>query len=361
MTGQNGLQKQYISDHVSGRHNNFDFLRFIAAVMVIYSHSFAIATGKFTGEPLFEFSSSQFHCGNLAVVIFFIISGFLVTASFDRTKNAARFFYNRALRILPGLIFVVLLTAFMVGPFVSDLSLHNYFNNSGTYSYLLTLTLRGHASHDFLPGVFSHNALPGSINGSLWTLYWEALCYILVGFLGIVGLLKRRVALSIFILSMIARPIVALINPGTSMLTGTSMTLLQVFLGGMLCYLYRDKIRLDGRMAVVAFILLLICLHFGFGKQALPFLGTYVVLFLAFWNRLKLSNFAKYGDLSYGLYIYAFPVQQTVTQCFGGKMSQMLNFIITLPIVICCAYISWHVVEKRFLRLKKLGLSRKVT
>lgn len=160
----------YVGDRIKGHMNNFDFLRFFAAAMVIYCHSFALGTGRFDKEPMFVYSCGQFHFGTLAVVIFFIMSGFLVTMSFDRSISAGSFFYNRVLRIFPGLVFVVIVTAFLLGPFVSSLPLHEYFTNSHTYSYLMTITLRGHSAHDFLPGVLSRNILPNTVNGSLWTL-----------------------------------------------------------------------------------------------------------------------------------------------------------------------------------------------
>lgn len=348
--------RQYIGDRIQDRRNNFDFLRFFAAAMVIYCHSFAIGTGKFDKEPMHMFSGGQFHFGTLAVEIFFMMSGFLVMMSFDRTRNAGTFFYNRALRILPGLVLVVLATAFLLGPFVSTLHLREYLSNPRTYAYLTTVTLRG---PDFLPGTFAGNVLPSSVNGSLWTLYYEVLCYILIGFLGVIGLLKRPVVLGILVLAMVARPIVGIVRPESHLFNGVSMTLLQVFLAGMLCYLYREKIPLDGRIAAAAFVVLAISIRFGFGKLALPFLGTYVVLYLAFCDWLKLSTFAKHGDFSYGLYVYAFPAQQTITQCFGGKMNQMINFLIAFPVALACAYLSWHIVEKRFLKLKRRGSSRK--
>lgn len=104
------------------------------------------------------------------------------------------------------------------------------------------------------------------------------LCYILVGFLGVTRLLERWAVLSIFIASMIARPVVVWIHPGSDLLSGTSVLLLQVFLAGMLCYLFRGRIRLDRRVAALALIALFASIHYGFGKQTLPFLGTYVVL-----------------------------------------------------------------------------------
>ena len=335
-----------------GRRNNFDFLRFVAAILVIFGHSYAIAIGSLADEPLWRFSGQQFHSGILAVRIFFIISGFLIAASYDRVGQVAVFARNRALRIFPGLVAAVVVTMLVIGPLATTLPLSAYFRDPQTYAYLKTLTLRLHGANDLLPGVFKGNPLAGSVNGSLWTLFYEVVCYVFAGAIGAVGLLRQRVLLLVFVTSMVIRPVVLLIAPGSRLLGGESLYLGQCFAAGMLCYLYRDSIPINGRLMLIALTGWIAGTALGFGTLLLPVLGTYTIMVLAFSPRIRLHGFARRGDYSYGLYVYAFPVQQMIVQTVGRPMSHWWNFLIAVPITLLLAFLSWNLVEKRFLALK---------
>lgn len=298
-------------------------------------------------EPLFRFTSEQAHFGKLAVKVFFVISGFLITASYERSRNLRIFARARALRIFPGLTASVIMTAFIIGPLVTTLPLWQYFSSADTYLYLKAIILR---NHDLLPGVFEHNAYRGPVNGSLWTLFYEALCYCVVAFLGITHLLKSWVVLVVFV----AAQIVFLPENWTwhRELLNTFLTLFAPFSAGMLFYIFRDRIRMSPWILAVCIGALLGSSHFTLWNRAFPLFGTYIILYLAFTPGIKLNDFAARGDMSYGLYIYAFPAQQCVTQFFGGKMNPMVNFAIALPVTLVCAYLSWNLVEKRFLKMK---------
>ena len=93
-----------LKDLASGRNNNFDFIRFVAASLVIFSHAYRLATGRGDIEPLVLFSGSQIWFGHLAVIIFFVISGFLIAQSYERSSNVIVYFWARALRIIPALV-----------------------------------------------------------------------------------------------------------------------------------------------------------------------------------------------------------------------------------------------------------------
>ena len=347
----------YIGDRAKGRKNNFDFLRFFAAGMVIVSHSYPLSGTKAV-EPMNLITRGQFDFGSLAVMVFFIISGFLITASYLRSRSLVDFIRKRALRIVPGLAAVLVVTAFILGPFVTTLPLSQYFSSGETYEYLKTITLRLHRSCDSLPGVFVHNALPRSVNGALWTLFYEVVCYAFVAVLGLVGLLRKPVVVAAFLASLVARHLVVYFRPESQFLGGESLALFQVFAAGMLCYLYKDKIPLDRRLALAAVVLLVVLVYFGQGGVGLAIAGTYLTLYLAYSNTVKLNDFAQRGDMSYGLYIYAFPIQQTLTYFFGGRMSQLLNLALAFPLAVACAYMSWHLVEKRFLALKGIRFGK---
>jgi peptidoglycan/LPS O-acetylase OafA/YrhL len=193
------LRGRSIDEFIKERKNNFDFIRFLAATLVIFSHSYPITTGNNGSEPFGILSNGQMTFGELAVSVFFVISGFLITQSFDRSKNIFYYLKARILRIFPALIMVVILSVFFLGPIFTDLSLKNYFSDPQTIDYFKTITL--YWMQFDLPGVFQSNIYPGAVNSSLWTLWFEFFFYIVVAFLGVTKLLNKWIVLVGFILA----------------------------------------------------------------------------------------------------------------------------------------------------------------
>lgn len=346
-----------INDYVNDRKNNYDFIRFLAATLVIFSHAYPLTSHE--GEFLLKLSNIQWSMGSMAVAIFFIISGFLVTQSFDRSSNLVKFIKARILRIFPGLIVAVLFGAFVIGPIVTTLPLKEYMTNSGTYNYLKTIFL--FPMHWLLPGVFEHSSFDKSINGSLWTIPFEILSYVVVAILGVIGLLKnKKVVLLLFVLFMYIKKYLIMYVPDDFGLVylPSFFDLFPFFSAGMVMYLYRDKIVLNKWYAMISLLILIISLKFGGFIDAFTIFGTYLIFYIAYNKKIKLNNFAKHGDLSFGIYIYAFPIQQTVTYLFGGKVSVLLNIVISLPIILVLAYLSWNLVEKQALKLKNKKINK---
>jgi len=334
---------RYFGDYVRGRENNFDFLRFFAASLVIYCHSYALSGGMTRLDPLMRWNHGQMNMGAFAVHLFFIMSGFLITASFERSKTVGKFAKARVLRIFPALIVAVFFTVFVVGPLVTSLSMRDYFTNADTYRYLHNWTTRG---PKLLPGVFLTNPVPGAVNGSLWTLFYELLCYVLVGLLGVTRLLRRPVVLALLILALVVP-----LKPTVSHYAFYK-GLLVPFVAGMCCYLYRDKIPMKWYLVVVSLAGLIASGYCGLFGPGVAIFGSYLALWFAFSPSIRLNHFARRGDISYGLYIYAWPVQQTITHYFRGKISMPVLFLIAYPTVFALAALSWHFVEKRFIRMK---------
>ena len=142
---------------IGTRKNNLDVIRFLAATFVLFSHAYPITTGNNASEPFAIWSKGQMTFGELAVSIFFIISGFLITQSFDRSKDPIYYFKARVLRIFPALIFCVLLSILIVGPIFTEFTIKDYFKDPNTIEYLRTITLY-FIQYD-LPGVFQHNIM----------------------------------------------------------------------------------------------------------------------------------------------------------------------------------------------------------
>ncbi|MBN1203328.1 MAG: acyltransferase [Myxococcaceae bacterium] len=331
---------------LDGRRNNLDFIRFVAAAGVIFSHAFPLGEGLGTREPLEDFTRGQATLGRLCVAVFLVISGLLITQSRERSADLARYTWARVLRIFPGLAVVLLASAFLLGPALTELPLGTYLLSPETYRYLLrNLTL--YQPQWNLPGVFTGNAYPGAVNGSLWTLVYEVGFYLLVALLGSVGLLRREVALAGWVAAAVV-PFVPYVGPRLNLWP----ELYLYFGGGMALYLLRDRLRMSPWVALGCAAGLVVTARLGVGfRYAVGSCGAYLVLYLAFLPS-RLADFARYGDFSYGVYIYAFPVQQLVTALLGGRVAWWVNAAVSLPVVVGLAALSWHLVEKPALGLK---------
>ena len=157
--------EQNSSNH---RSNNFDLIRLIAAAMVVFAHSFILLEGKHDHEPIFAMTGGVTGAGQVGVDIFFVISGFLITKSFQNSISVSDYALKRLLRIFPALVVLLLITVFVFGPLVTSQSMLEYFSTPSTYSYLTNVRLL-RLQYE-LPGVFTDNPYPRAVNGSLWTL-----------------------------------------------------------------------------------------------------------------------------------------------------------------------------------------------
>lgn len=327
------------------KRNNFDVLRLLLAVGVIFSHSFALLSCSNETEPLYRFSLGQITFGELGVDGFFILSGFLVTYSLARSKDGWNFLLKRACRIYPGFIVLTLLTAIAL-VFVRPETLHDaYPINVGI------LTLRGYDPG----GVFRGNP-NDALNGSLWSVNYEAWCYVGVLGLGLLGLVRPKVAGALLFLATLTS--VAFLasgwDPGGKILGVVFgipklwARMLPYFLSGMLFYSLKDKVQYSVAGALMAGAMALIAFRIPLGvAMAFPLLLGYLLFSFAFSN-VPLQDWAKQGDASYGTYLYAFPVQQLLIH-FVRPAHPILLFLMATPISVLLGYVSWHGVEKRFL------------
>ncbi|MEK5450121.1 acyltransferase family protein [Paenibacillus sp. FSL R7-0331] len=359
LTNESNKTGKNLEQVLKGRENYFDLIRLIAAIMVIFSHAYPLS-GAGYDDPLHRFSNGQVTLGNLAVFVFFIISGLLITQSYLYSNNIITFLKARVLRIFPGLIGVLLFSAFIIGPLVTSLPFGDYLSNRGVLTYLKAVFLFPMQWN--LPGVFEDNAYGAAVNGSLWTIPFEFLCYLIVGVLGLLRILKHKY-LVLFLTACIFYYYIfsgTIAPAGAGHLFGlevnTLMELLLFFMMGTLACLFKDKIFFNKHLAMVCLLVLYISLYYGGFKSIFAVCGTYVILFLAFLPSGKLSKITARGDFSYGIYLYAFPVQQTITYLFGGKTTVWINFILSLMVTFVLAILSWYIVERNFLKLKKMKL-----
>lgn len=339
----------------SSHSNNFDFLRLTAAIMVWYGHCCA-----FTHHPDLVSSHFPFESfGSLGVTIFFIISGYFISMSYENNKNILHYIKNRALRILPALVVIILLSTFVIGPLFTTLPLYDYFKDSVTWRYLRCMLV--FPLQYGLPGVFTHGAADGAVNGSLWTLQHEVRLYCAVALLGILGILRPRV-MFLLLVGMLAFRVYGIVEHFSdddrvfSFKWGKLELIIRLasqFTAGSFLYLAKDKIPLEWLYFGIAAALVVgsAFLPPTIGNMAFDFAFVYVVIYIGFLKLPVLPSISRFGDFSYGFYLYAFPMQQISLQLLGST-----NFTAFLITSFCasmlCAVLSWHLVEKPALAKK---------
>jgi len=331
------------------RENNFTSLRILLAWCVLYGHSYTLQKTAGIVDPLnvFVFKGSTW-IGEVALNGFFVISGFLVTASFIK-RGLAQYTFSRTLRIFPALITCVFLSVFLLGPILTNLHIGEYFFNNETYRYLKNAL--GYPLTEWaLPGVFTTNT-NAAVNGSLWSLNLELRCYMLLAAAGVLGLLKNRTVANTFVLAAFLFGFFFFKDiPLVGINTRWANPCLY-FLAGSFFYLNREKVIIDFKIALFLLVLAL----YSFGKPFFPYVFpacfVYLVFYLSYGTRYVPVD-RKIGDISYGIYIYAWPVQQVVAQLVP-KANPYINMVLSSIIVISIAYLSWRYIEKPMLSLKQ--------
>lgn len=346
------LPSPRLGEVLPGRDNNLNAIRMIAASLVLVSHAFPITLGAGAAEPLLRQTGSSL--GHYSVAVFFGISGLLMARSFDRRRTMSHFIVARALRLFPAL-FVVLVLTVLAGAWFTALPIRLYLADHGTWTYVpanLTLAFLQYP----LPGVFESNPYGPPINGSLWTLIYEIACYAGVAILGLLGVLRHRW------LTLAALVLVALLHFSGPYIASAGLPLPQAiiaridalalltfpFMLGTFAYVWRDKIRMSGWAAV----LLWVPVPFMAAGHLMASWIVLALLYTTFWIGFVPKGAAlaynRLGDYSYGVYIYAFPVQQTVMHLVPG-ISPIANMALAMPVTLSLAVLSWHLIEARAL------------
>lgn len=350
-------QNKRLIDILQRGENNFDLIRLVAALAVIFGHSFYIfPTGGHT-EPVALLIKNNFS-GGLAVAAFFFISGILITQSFVSSRSPLRFSIMRIARIYPGAIVCLLFTVFFLGPISSSLGFAGYFRSPQTYRYLwhnwsfvrLWPPVAGWV--DTLPGVFEKNVIPRAVNGSLWTLTPELVCYTYILGLGLAGCLRSRLRILATIGVLLA---VHYFDPHfipyfTDDHYSNFLRVALFFLAGVAAFAARELLVIRGRYCVILAALAAALQWTPINEYALHAALFYLVLIVAASPRLRRVRLG--GDYSYGIYIYGFPVQQTVGHFFPLLTSYPSN-LICLPISAFLGCLSWRCIESPCLKFAR--------
>ncbi|WP_158883198.1 acyltransferase [Rhodanobacter sp. L36] len=349
-TSNSKLPAVTVASGLESRKDNFLLLRIIAAVLVIYGHSFPMFPGSDEREIFSNIWHWGIYSGDIAVDIFFVVSGFMVSGSYMRRAGLFQFLKARILRIVPALLVCLLISAYIIGPLVTTLSMRDYFNSPDVLSYVWNDMQFSSAMQFSLPGVFETNAHKLTVNGSLWTLPAEFRMYVFVAILGALGLFQSRVMLTLILAALW---VIALINPGLLPLHPMWVRLSGFFVLGILIQLYREKITISHEaMVALAFMTFLFR-----GTHLYPYSFAITLAYFCFWfgYRLKLLNVDAFGDPSYGAYLWGWPVLQLLAWRFPG-MSPHMAFVTAGLGALLLGYVSWHLVERQVLRLKSIKI-----
>ncbi len=336
-----------LADRLSGRDNNLNLLRVLAATCVLVSHAYPISLGPKTVQPLQ--STLGITLGGVAVAVFFVVSGMLVAQSWERSRTPQRFAVARVLRIFPGLAAVLILTAFLLGPTQTALPIGDYASRLETWTYVPRNLFLLSPQYP-LPGVFEDQPYGSAINGSLWTLLHEVACYAALAALGLVGAFKapRAFAAGAAAWILLSAAILAAGLISAESRVTNFLELSPYFAVGIAAYLLRDKIRLNVAWSLVACAMIVAARGSPVFRTVFAIALGYIVLVLAFIPAGRIRTYNRLGDYSYGIYIYAFPMQQLFAHLMPG-IAPLQNILLAFPATLLLAILSWHGIEKRSL------------
>ncbi|MHB1561125.1 MAG: acyltransferase family protein [Isosphaeraceae bacterium] len=339
--------------------NNFDFLRLNLALLVIVSHSWLLI-GRNPSDPMMLATHGQMDSGAVAVNAFFIISGFLIAQSWTRSSGWRDFLARRVLRIYPGFLMAAALSALIFAPMIEP--------DPGAY-------WRSFDPSRFLLGLLElrmRTPETVGVNGSLWTVRYEFLCYLGIMGLGLARALPRRG----WILGVLAATMAALAaqeifglrvdDHRAGWVLGYFVRLSRLssnFLAGTVFFLYRDRVVLSARgtwLAASAFAAMAAQPWVNVLPAAFPVVGGYLVLAIAYLPARWMHDWARRCDLSYGIYLYGYPIQQVVILLLGGpteagrsSLSPWVVFAASVPPTVLAAAASWWLVEAPTMRVRR--------
>ncbi|WP_227243949.1 acyltransferase family protein [Paraburkholderia caribensis] len=352
---------QTLSGALARDANNFDLVRLVAACAVVYCNAYAIQQ---TGAGDAVAAALGFGgAGHLGVYAFFLISGLLVSASFERQRSVPRFVALRLARLLPAVVGASLVAIFVVGPIFTTLALHDYFASGATWrnlDYFSTLVMKRGWT---LPGVFEHNRFGRDIGAPLWTLPLQVHCYLLVLVMGMVGLLSTRWRIVIAVLIAAAVLSVRVRLPDLQIgwrdfadkAGGYAFFPEPFFFLGMLLYGWRERIELSGLRAC-GLLLVFLVFRDTAGAQALFYIAfVYGLLWVSVTPMLR--RWTPRHDYSYAIYLYGFMVQQGVA-ALAPSMPPMLSIVVSAPFILALAAFSSRWIERPAMRWVRARIAR---
>jgi len=354
-----------LADSFNLKRNAIAFLRPALSVMVILGHAWEL--GGFGPDPLKRVAGVAL--GVFAVHCFFIVGGFLVAGSFENSGSWRRYLANRALRIFPGFWVCLLVTAGLVLPLARWVTVQaGHAEPAASLAAHLRYVIANsllRINQPTVGGIFSGNVSVGIVNGSLWSLFPEMLCYTFLAVAGVAGLIGGRRRWLLLSVGVAAWGIYAASPQVLAAVAGAAWepklwyllqlnSLLAYFCGGALAWAFRSELPFSPAVRYAALALaagVLAC-------DAYRILGPLVLPFamLALATLLPWHRFDRHGDVSYGLYLYHYPIMQTLCTGSFHFAAPVTIFGVTLAATLPMAWLSWVLVERPALSLKRKTL-----
>jgi peptidoglycan/LPS O-acetylase OafA/YrhL len=337
------------------RKNNFDFLRLVFATFVIITHSYPLS-GMLDCDFLCKITNNQVNFSYLGVKGFFIISGYLIFQSLERSKNILDYFWKRILRLFPALIIVLILTIILV-PFIYHSEIPIYKNKS--YLTYIPNNLILYKTQYTINGVFENNPYKSVINGSLWTIPYEFTMYALLSLF--ILFKKKKTIIKILLSLLLILLMITNLFFSTKLFGYNSIIKLDLVIdlgvffmaGSFLAAFNFDKIYKQKSILLILSILLITSLYLNIFEYTRYILLPLIVILFALNPIPYFCDIGKkIGDLSYGIYIYGFITQQILMHFF--KLNYIELMIYSILISSLLGYLSWHIIEKQALKYKKL-------
>jgi len=350
-----GIKAIQISAHLDNQgQNNFKLIRLISALGVIWSHCYR------DKDPVWILTGHLFVASAVAMQTFFFLSGLLVAQSLDRSPSRRNFVWKRILRIYPAAVVGILATALILGPLLTTLPLNAYFTDPLFFRYLRSVLLI--QIHTLLPGVFMDSPLGNVVNASLWSLSVEWKCYAGLLLASFIPRKTRSLAIMLLALALLvadAAFYTRIQSTGLSML-GSAFTfapysrLVPFFLAGNLVYYHRRHIRVYPWWPLP--ILLFAALFAPLGALAFFYASCLLlpalILYLGFTAIPFVQRLTPRPDLSYGIFVWAFPVEQLIVNYLHPGNPTLL-FTLTILLTLPLALLSWYCIELPAIKQKK--------
>lgn len=333
------------------RTNNFTFLRLVAATLVVFNHSFDL---YLTHDFLFNYTAYHYGFSRIALWMFFSISGYLITNSAITSVSVKSYLWKRVLRILPALTVVLFLSVVLLG-FISEMSYLEYISMDKTWYYLLNIRLFNMQLD--LPGVFLSNPFDRVVNGSIWTLAYEFLFY-LISILFIVIPQGRKVLVILLIIGFGSLSI-AYNHYGIQSIEWLNLDIMSLrefgvlFFVGAFFNLYKNHHFFTNKIIYYLSLLSIIPVIFYVSPLVAMPLVAFVTIQVGLKETRGISRLDSFGDISYGIYIYSAIVQQVFISEFGIESSYAL-FSLSFVTSLLLGCFSWFMIEKPLLRFKYL-------
>ena len=363
------MSREPIQSHA----NSFTFLRLALALTVVFGHAFPL--GGFGSDPFYWWSGGRLPIHELALKGFFILSGYLLTQSLALQPSLGRFAIRRCFRILPGYWLALVLTAMVVAPALFAIVYPDrltYWESLGlgdrsAIGYLTRNVLLWSGQNWILP-LFLNNPIQGIVNGALWTIFYEALCYVALGLAAAAGLLKRRnvvfvVAAALFLPALVHAVLPLPVQPAWGrpfnvMFHPAGPNLALPFAAGVAAhFLVNGRPVWSTRWFCIALATFAVSLPLGAIRAVCPLVLPYLLLCLG--EKLPLQKFERVGDFSYGIYIYAFVIQQCLTQFGVNHRGFGIYLAASVVLSIAAGALSWFLVERPAIRFGQRLLSRR--